>query len=161
MFAPNQVVSPPDVAPAQKTREAIQEAVQEPVHESISEPVAEPVPATAPAVAGQASAEDLAAILDTTAEGIVMFDAEGNIHACNRSAEALFGYDGPEFVRHNLADLFAPESRQVGFEYLENIKGSGTASLLDHGSDVLGRVNQGKDGGGIIPLSMTMGRTHP
>jgi PAS domain S-box-containing protein len=120
------------------------------------------VPATAPAVAGQASAEDLAAILDTTAEGIVMFDAEGNIHACNRSAEALFGYDGPEFVRHNLADLFAPESRQVVFEYLENIKGSGTASLLDHGSDVLGRVNQGsKDGGGIIPLSMTMGRTRP
>ena len=162
MFAPNQVVSPPDVAPAQETREAIQEAAQEPVHESISEPVAEPVPATAPAVAGQASAEDLAAILDTTAEGIVMFDAEGNIHACNRSAEALFGYDGPEFVRHNLADLFAPESRQVVFEYLENIKGSGTASLLDHGSDVLGRVNQGsKDGGGIIPLSMTMGRTRP
>ncbi len=61
--------------------------------------------------AGQASAEDLAAILDTTAESIMMFDAEGNIHACNRSAEALFGYDGAELVRRNLADLFAPESR--------------------------------------------------
>jgi PAS domain S-box-containing protein len=161
MFAPNQVVAPPAIAPAQEIQVApareLQEAVQEPVRDLISEPVPEPVPATAPAVAGQASAEDLAAILDTTAEGIVMFDAEGNIHACNRSAEALFGYDGPEFIRHNLAELFALESRRVVFEYLENIKGSGTASLLDHGSNVLGRVARG----GTIPLSMTMGRTRP
>ena len=37
-----------------------------------------------------------------------MFDAEGNINSCNRSAEALFGYDGSEFMRRNLTDLFAP-----------------------------------------------------
>src|SRR5262249_26967138 len=94
---------------------------------------------------------------DTTAEGIVMFDAEGNIHACNRSAEALFGYDGNEFIRHNLTDLFAPESRRAIVEYLESVKGTGVASLLDHGRDVLGRVSHG----GIIPLSATMGRTRP
>jgi PAS domain S-box-containing protein len=148
MFAPNQIASPV-VAPAQETQDVVQEPVRE--------PIADPVPATAPAVAGQASAEDLAAILDTTAEGIVMFDAEGNIHACNRSAEALFGYAGPEFIRHNLAELFALESRRVVFEYLENIKGAGTTSLFGHGSDVLGRVAKG----GIVPLSMTMGRTRP
>ena len=62
--------------------------------------------------AGDADAEDLAAILDTTAEGIVMFDAEGNIHACNRSAEALFGYDGETLMQQNLVTLFAPESQQ-------------------------------------------------
>ncbi len=38
--------------------------------------VAEPEPAV-----GHANAEDLGAILDTTAEGIVMFDAEGNINS--------------------------------------------------------------------------------
>jgi len=116
---------------------------------------AEPVLANPPPVAGGADAEDLAAILDTTAEGIVMFDAEGNIHACNRSAEALFGYDGADFVEHHLTELFAPESQRVVAEYLEGIKGTGVASLLDHGRDVLGRVARG----GIIPLSMTMGRT--
>ena len=42
-------------------------------------------------------------------------------------------------------------------DYLESIKGAGVASLLDHGRDVLGRVREG----GIIPLSMTMGRTRP
>src|ERR1700688_938856 len=49
--------------------------------------------APAPSAGRHAHAEELGAILDTTAEGIVMFDAEGNLNSCNRSAEALFGYD--------------------------------------------------------------------
>jgi PAS domain S-box-containing protein len=114
-------------------------------------------PAPAPSAVGHADAEELGAILDTTAEGIVMFDAEGHIHSCNRSAEALFGHDGAELVRHNLAELFAPESQSAVKDYLGGIKGSGVASLLDHGREVLGRVR----GGGLIPLSMTMGRTRP
>jgi PAS domain S-box-containing protein len=121
-----------------------------------------PAPAAAvsappPTAVGHAYAEDLAAILDTTAEGIVMFDAEGNIHACNRSAEALFGYDGEDFLRRHLGDLFATESQRAVAEYFDGVRGAGVASLLDHGRDVLGRVAKG----GIIPLAMTMGRTRP
>ncbi len=117
---------------------------------SLSEPDASDV--------GHANAEDLAAILDTTAEGIVMFDAEGNIHAVNRSAEALFGHDGDELAQRNLSELFAPESQHGVFEYLADIiKASGVESLLDHGREVLARESKG----GIIPLSMTMGRTRP
>ena len=86
-----------------------------------------------------------------------MFDAEGNIHAANRSAEALFGHDGDELARRNLAELFAPESQHGVFEYLAGIKASGVASLLDHGREVLARESKG----GIIALSMTMGRTRP
>ncbi|MCK1338832.1 PAS domain S-box protein [Bradyrhizobium sp. 38] len=107
--------------------------------------------------AGDAAAEDLAAILDTTAEGIVMFDAEGNIHACNRSAEALFGYDGETLMQQNLVTLFAPESQHVVIDYLENLKSQDIASLLDHGREVLGREKKG----GVIPLAMIMGRTRP
>jgi PAS domain S-box-containing protein len=118
-------------------------------------PLPEPVIAPPPPAGGHANAEDLAAILDTTAEGIVMFDAAGQIHACNRSAEALFGYDGEELVRQNLIELFAPESQRAVAEYLESVKGAGVASLLDHGRDVLARVAKG----GIIPLSATIGRT--
>jgi PAS domain S-box-containing protein len=138
-----------------------------------AEPVSEPEPlvsepdvfepslsepdASEPSDVGHANAEDLAAILDTTAEGIVMFDAEGNIHAANRSAEALFGHDADELARRNLAELFAPESQHGVFEYLAGIRTSGVASLLDHGREVLARESKG----GIIPLSMTMGRTRP
>ncbi|RTE90849.1 PAS domain-containing protein [Bradyrhizobium sp. LVM 105] len=113
-------------------------------------------PELEPAV-GEAEAEDLAAILDTTAEGIVMFDAEGNIHACNRSAEALFGYDGTALLEQNLLTLFAPESQQVVVDYLESLKSQDIASLLDHGREVLGREKKG----GVIPLAMIMGRTRP
>jgi PAS domain S-box-containing protein len=117
----------------------------------------EPIPAAAPSAVGHANAEELGAILDTTAEGIVIFDAEGTVNSCNRSAEALFGYDGSELVQRNLVQLFAPESQPAVLDYLEGIKGAAVASLLDHGRDVLGRVRKG----GIIPLSMTMGRTRP
>lgn len=129
---------------------------------SVSEPdVFEPAESepdvSEPSDVGHANAEDLAAILDTTAEGILMFDAEGNIHAANRSAEALFGHDGDELARRNLAELFAPESQHGVFEYLAAIKASGVESLLDHGREVLGRESKG----GIIALTMTMGRTRP
>jgi PAS domain S-box-containing protein len=131
----------------------------EPVPMALSVPeAAGPPPAPEPAeAAGHASAEDLAAILDTTAEGIVMFDADGNIHAANRSAEALFGHDGDELARRNLADLFAPESQHGVFDYFAAIKAANVESLLDQGREVLGRERKG----GIIPLTMTMGRTRP
>ena len=116
-----------------------------------------PQPAPEPSPVGQANAEELGAILDTTADGIVMFDAEGNLNSCNRSAEALFGYDGDQLVQRNLAELFAPESQRVVRDYLESIKGAGVASLLEHGREVLGRASRG----GLIPLAMTMGRTRP
>ncbi|HXL32091.1 MAG TPA: PAS domain-containing protein [Bradyrhizobium sp.] len=115
--------------------------------------IAQAIPASPPPAVGHA--DEFGAILDTTAEGIVMFDAAGSINFCNRSAEALFGYDGTEFVRRNFTELFAPESQRVVKDYLESIRGSGAASLPGHGRDVLGRVSRG----GLIPLSMTMGRT--
>jgi PAS domain S-box-containing protein len=113
------------------------------------------IAATEPSQVGHANAEELGAILDTTAEGIVMFDAQGNLNSCNRSAEALFGYDGDDLVQRNLIELFAPESQRVVQDYLESISNDGVASLLDHGREVLGRVREG----GLIALSMTMGRT--
>jgi PAS domain S-box-containing protein len=145
---PQAVVAPAVIAPPV----AAEPVVAEPV-------VAESFP-YAPELepeAGDADAEDLAAILDTTAEGIVMFDAEGNINACNRSAEALFGYDGETLMQQNLVTLFAPESQQIVIDYLENLKSQDIASLLDHGREVLGREKKG----GVIPLAMIMGRTRP
>jgi PAS domain S-box-containing protein len=122
---------------------------------AIAAAIAEAVPVAQPSPAGHADAEELGAILDTAAEGIVMFDADGNISSCNRSAEALFGYDGADLAQRNLAELFAPESQHTVFDYLDSVKSAGVESLLDHGREVLGRVRQG----GIVPLSVTMGRT--
>ena len=112
-------------------------------------------PEPEPSAVGQANAEELAAILDTSADGILMFDALGNIHSCNRSAEALFGYEGAELTQLNLVTLFAPESEGVVKQYLESVGGTDIASLLEHGNEIFGR----KRSGDLIPLSMTIGRT--
>jgi PAS domain S-box-containing protein len=116
--------------------------------------IAPDIAATEPSAVGHANAEELGAILDTTTEGIVMFDASGQLNACNRSAEALFGYDGDELVKLNLVELFAAESRRVVTDYLDSITGNGAASL-DHGREALGQVREG----GLFPLAMTIGRT--
>lgn len=134
----------------------------EPAHALLCmSPRAEPVAAAAiepaPPQAGQVDAEELGAILDTAAEGIVMFDADGRIHACNRSAEALFGYSGEEMIDRTFADLFAPESWRAVSDYFEGVKNADLVGLLDHGREALGRVREG----GLIPLSLTMGRTRP
>jgi PAS domain S-box-containing protein len=114
-----------------------------------------PEPVRSPQEAGHAHAEDLGAILDTTSDGIVMFDAEGNIQACNRSAELLFGYDGNALVRRNLADLFAPESQRPVLDYFESIKAVGQAD--PSGRDVQARSISGE----ATPLSVIIGRTRP
>jgi PAS domain S-box-containing protein len=128
-------------------------AIAAPVAAASTIPASSIIPG--PSAVGHANAEELGAILDTTAEGIVMFDAEGNLNSANRGAEALFGHDGPELVQRNLTELFAPESQSAVKDYLAGLKGAGVASLLDQGREVLGRVR----GGGLVPLSMTMGRT--
>ncbi|PZA13151.1 PAS domain-containing sensor histidine kinase [Rhodopseudomonas palustris] len=109
----------------------------------------------APSVVGAANAEELGAILDTTAEGVLMFDEAGQISVANRSTEALFGYGGDALVQHNLIELFAPESRAAVLDYFNNIKSGRAESVLDHGLEALGQVREG----GLFPLSMTIGRT--
>lgn len=127
-----------------------------------AEPRTEPVApvAIAPVAAPSedtTQAEELATILDTTAEGIVIFDGEGRLMSCNRSAEALFGRNDAEIAALGLTELFAPESQRAVLDYLESVKTASVAGLLEHGRDMLGRVRDG----GIIPLSMTIGRTGP
>ncbi len=99
--------------------------------------------------------DDLAFIIEAMADGIVMFDQEGNILSCNRSAEALFNEAATRLTQCNLADLFAPESQSVVLAYFEGLDDPAVTGAMDHGREVLGQAR----GGGLIPLAMTMGRT--
>lgn len=126
----------------------------------LSPPVASPqaqhaVAEPPPPANGRIESDELATILETTAEGVVMFDGEGRIIACNRSAEALFGRESLE--GHNLIELFAPESQRAVLDYLEGIKSGAMQGLFEQGRDVLGRAPDS----GAMALSVTMGRTRP
>lgn len=100
-------------------------------------------------------ADELAAILDTTAEGILIFDATGTIQSCNRSAEALLGLTDRDIAERPLGEMFALESQRGIMDYFQSVKDAGVASLLDHGREMLARTRDG----GTIPVSVTIGRT--
>jgi signal transduction histidine kinase len=76
-------------------------------------PVAETIPASEPSGVGQANAEELGAILDTTAEGIVMFDADGHVHSCNRSAELQQARRLADRAANAKADMLARISHEI------------------------------------------------
>jgi PAS domain S-box-containing protein len=103
-----------------------------------------------------ARVKELESILDTATDGVIVVDETGRILSLNRSAEALFGYDQREVVGDALTVLFAPESHIVALDYLDGLRSSGVASLLNDGREVMGRVRQG----GTIPLFMTMGHVN-
>lgn len=109
--------------------------------------------ATAALVAAHAREAELSAILDTATDGVLTLDGAGRILTINRSAEALFGYEAREIVGSLFSLALAPESRRVAYEYLDGLKSSSVASLLNDGREVLGLVRQG----GAIPLYMTLG----
>jgi PAS domain S-box-containing protein len=101
----------------------------------------------------QARIRELEAVLDTATDGVVEIDGAGRILSLNRAAEALFGYDNGEVVGEAITVLIAPESHIVALDYLEGLRSSGTALLLNDGREVVGRERQG----GLIPLFMALG----
>jgi two-component system sensor kinase FixL len=66
-----------------------------------------------PTLAGPVSArcpdasEILQALLDTTPDGVVMFDGQGRIECFNRAAERLFDYVEPEVLGRDIGSLLA------------------------------------------------------
>ena len=140
----------------------------EPAHALIfSGPRAEPKietapqpPVIAPVVVTReedTQAEELATILDNTSESVVVFDEEGRLLSCNRSAETLFGRDDNDMAVLTIADLFAPESQRDAQDYVNEVRAAAVASLVRHDRELIGRARDGH----AIPLSMTAGRTRP
>ncbi len=104
--------------------------------------------------AAEARADELAAILDTATDGVIVIDRAGKIGSMNRASEALFGIDASEYLGRPFTALLAEESHRPALDYLDGLASNGVASVLNDGREVIGRVPQG----GLIPLFMTMGR---
>ncbi len=102
----------------------------------------------------EARSDELAAILDTATDGVIVVDRMGRIGSMNRAGEALFGIDAGEYIGRPFTDLLADESHRPALDYLDGLAANGVASVLNDGREVIGRVPQG----GLIPLFMTMGR---
>ncbi|MCA3554960.1 PAS domain S-box protein [Aestuariivirga sp.] len=125
-----------------------------------AEPAPEPPRASAeviqlPLRAPAAEADqELRAILDTAADGIITLDQDARIHTFSAGAEAIFGYRIAEVAGKPLLDLLAPESRRLVRDYLAALQGPGLASVFNDGREVTALVNQG----GTVPLFITIGK---
>ncbi len=104
--------------------------------------------------ASEAGVRELHAVLDTATDGVVVMDEDGRVIALNRAGEALFGFEQSDVEGQTFTTLFVRESQAIALDYFAAIRGSGVASVLNDGRDVIGRARQG----GAIPLFMTIGK---
>jgi PAS domain S-box-containing protein len=136
---------------------------------SLPAPDPQPEPAPEPVAPPRASAEviqlplrqpaleadqELRAILDTAADGIITLDQEARIHTFSAGAEAIFGHRIADVAGKPFLDLLAPESRKTVRDYLAALQGPGLASVFNDGREVTALVAQG----GTVPLFLTIGR---
>ena len=98
--------------------------------------------------------QELRAILDTAADGIITLDQDARIHTFSAGAEAIFGYRIADVAGKPLFELLAPDSRKVVRDYLAALQGPGLASVFNDGREVTALVSQG----GTVPLFLTIGR---
>jgi PAS domain S-box-containing protein len=103
---------------------------------------------------GGLEAEDLRNILDTATDGVVILSDEGIIQALNKSAEALFDVEPAAVLEQSFTKILAPESQRSAMDYLSGMSGTGVASLMNDGREVIGKTARG----GLIPLFMTIGK---
>jgi PAS domain S-box-containing protein len=98
--------------------------------------------------------QELRAILDTAADGIITLDQEARIHTFSAGAEAIFGHRIADVAGKPFLDLLAPESRKTVRDYLAALQGPGLAAVFNDGREVTAHVAQG----GTVPLFLTIGR---
>lgn len=102
----------------------------------------------------EAEARDLRAILDTATDGVVTLDANAHVLSLNKSAEALFGCDGADYIGQPFASLLQRDGQAAFAGYFSGVTSNGVASLMNDGREIAGRTAKG----GHIPLFMTLGR---
>ncbi|MBV9567470.1 MAG: PAS domain S-box protein [Hyphomicrobiales bacterium] len=104
--------------------------------------------------ARDAEIEELRALLDGAADGIVTVDELGRVLAMNASAEKLFGYGAGEIAGEALAVLVAPECHQALAAALDEARTGPSSSGALERREITGRERDGRR----IPLSL---RLHP
>ena len=98
--------------------------------------------------------QELRAILDTAADGIITLDQDARINTFSAGAEAIFGYRIAEVAGKHFIDLLTPDSRKTVRDYLAALQGPGLASVFNDGREVTAVVSQG----GTVPLFLTIGK---
>jgi two-component system sensor kinase FixL len=100
----------------------------------------------------RARAERLDAVLDLTADGIIVIDAAGRIEAFNRGAQELFGYPESEVVGRNVSILMPSPHHEDHDQYLTRYLTTGEARIIGTGREVTGRRRDGT----LLPVRLSV-----
>ena len=105
------------------------------------------------AAVATARAERLDAILNMTADGIIVIDAAGKIEAFNPGAQKLFGYPESEVLGRNVSLLMPSPDHEAHDKYLERYLTTGEARIIGVGREVTGRRRDGT----VFPVHLSVG----
>ena len=105
------------------------------------------------AASASSRAERLDAVLNTTADGIIVIDARGRIESFNRGAEQLFGYPEAEIVGRNVSLLMPSPHHEEHDRYLQRYLDTGDAKVIGIGRNVTGRRRDGT----LCPIHLAVG----
>lgn len=78
----------------------------------------------------------LQAILDNTADGLVISSQDGTIELFNKAAEEMFGYKANELIGKNVKVLMPESYRQHHHEYIETYLSTRRPKLIGNGVEV-------------------------
>jgi two-component system sensor kinase FixL len=100
-----------------------------------------------------ARAERLAAIINTTVDGIVVITDRGLIESFNPAAERLFGYVADEVLGKNVSMLMPSPYHEEHDGYVARYLSTGQPKIIGAGREVTGRRKDGS----VFPLHLSVG----
>jgi two-component system sensor kinase FixL len=98
-------------------------------------------------------AKRLAAIINTTVDGIIVIDSRGLIESINPAGQRLFGYTEPELVGQNVSILMPSPFHEQHDQYLQRYQETGRAAIIGTGRQVRGLRKDGT----TFPLHLSVG----
>ena len=98
-------------------------------------------------------AERLAAVINTTVDGIIVIDTHGTVEAFNPGAERLFGYEAGAVIGQNVKLLMPSPFRGEHDGDLERYLTTGHAAIIGKGRTVTGR----RADDSTFPLHLSVG----
>lgn len=94
----------------------------------------------------------LKAILETAVDAIAIIDGKGTVHAFNRSAVRMFGYETGEVLGRNISMLMPPAIRREHDAYLARYLRTGEAHIIGSGREVSGLRKNGE----LFPVDLAV-----
>ncbi|MDH5300820.1 MAG: PAS domain S-box protein [Gammaproteobacteria bacterium] len=97
----------------------------------------------------------LSAILDNTADAIIISDELGIITEFNRAAEKMLGYTAEEIIGQNLSTIMPKNHAQRHDTYLRRYRDIGVAKVIGIGRETMARHKDGHE----FPVMLSVGKS--